>query len=465
MRATALAFALAALAPSAVRAQAVYDQILAVPGDTYSDEWSGAVRRILTTQYDRNRSGTLDTAAEVDGVACEAWQAMQDAVPQGVRDIYGFTDGYGWVGGTLGFAEAQRARGYTAATRCLPGAAVAEKIAALADPPSDDWIDGAGRLLRQAYDRDRSGTIGRAEAPRVECDVWRAVETGYAEGEYHRFWVGYGFEDGMIWNASGLGFDEAAREAAFADMEACPRLFSDAEAALYADAGDTPVSVKMDSELMPTFTQRLDNELAESDRTLSSGEYVDTWTLYAAAGQQITVEVASDDFDPYIILKSPSGEQFDNDDWDGSTRIARVVHDDAEEGQWEVLATSYRAGVTGTYGVTLSAAYPSDGLSSPSAFDDLSGTTWAEDCPGSTPSRSYIRLDADGSFAWGEENAAEVNTDDADGADVWEVEDGQLVIRWNDSYAVSRYPLTGEGILPGTTSKSCGAGIRLLLMP
>ncbi|HEX9950917.1 MAG TPA: hypothetical protein VGB53_04055 [Rubricoccaceae bacterium] len=463
------ALALTALAPSAARAQAVYDQILAVPGDTYSDAWSGPVREILTARYDRNRSGTLDTAAEVDGVACEAWEAMQDAVPLGVRDIYGFTDGYGWVGTSLGFAEAQRARAYTAATRCLPGAAVAEKIAAVPDPPSSEWIAATGRLLLQTYDRDRSGTIGRAEAPRIECDVWRAVETGYAQGEYHRFWVGYGFEDGLIWNASDLGFDETAREAAFADMEACPRLFADAEAAREADdaadTGGSSVRVPTDSELMPTFTQRLDSELADSDRTLSSGEYVDTWVLYAAAGQQITVEVTSDEFDPYIILKSPSGEQFDNDDWEGSTRIARIVHDDAEEGQWEVLATSYRAGTTGTYGVTLSTAFPSDGLSSPSTVDDLVGTTWAEDCPGSNPSRSYIRLDADGSFAWSEEDASEMSADDTDGADVWEVENGQLVVRWNDSYAVSRYTLTGEGILPGTTSKACGAGIRLLLMP
>ncbi|HEX8299798.1 MAG TPA: hypothetical protein VF594_11620 [Rubricoccaceae bacterium] len=469
MRATLLplALVLAALAPSDVQAQAVYDQILAVSGDPYADAWSGSVSRILTTRYDRNRSGTIDTAAEVDGVACEAWQAMQDAVPLGIREIYGFDEAYGWAGNSLGFAESQRARAYTAASECLPGLSVASAISSTPNPSTTAWKEAVGRMLLVVYDRDGSFSLGPDEATRIECDVWRAIETGYAAGDYPRFWVGYGFQDGLIWNASTLGFDESAREAAFADMQACPRLFADAEGTRETREAVPvkilPASMQTGGDLMLTFTQRLDSDLSESDRTLSSGEYVDTWVLFAAAGQQITVEVASDDFDPYIILKSPSGEQFDNDDWEGSTRIARIIHDDAEEGQWEVLATSYRAGATGGYGVTLSTAYPSDGLASPTTRDGLVGTTWAEDCPGSNPSRAYVRLDADGTFAWGEEGAESVAPDGGD--DLWEVENGQLVVRWNDSYAVSRYTLTDEGILPGTTSKSCGTNIRLLLMP
>lgn len=221
----------AALAPAALAQGTVYDQIAAVPGDPLADEWASGVQRILLRAYDSNRSGDIDTSAEVDGVACEAWQAMQDVVPMGVRTIYGFKADYSWVGGRLGFAEAQRARADAAAARCLPGGDVAEQIAETPDGHSDEWIDTVGRILVDAYDRDRSGALNAREATAITCDVWREIETGYENGPYDRFWVGYGFAPDLLWNASDMGFDESSRAAAYADMQACPRLFADADAA------------------------------------------------------------------------------------------------------------------------------------------------------------------------------------------------------------------------------------------
>ena len=463
-----LASAFALVAASASAQTSVYDQMLAVPGDAHEPEWQAGAKTVLLRLADRNRSGEIDTAAEVDAVPCEAWQGMQDVVRLGVRGIYGFEASMGWAGGVLGFDEAQRVRADAAAVRCLPGVAVGETIAALPDAGSGTWKAAVGAVLVSAYDRDGTGALGAAEASAVECDVWRAV------GEGKRwFWLRYGFHPMMTWSGGPLGLDESARAAAWARVEACPYIVADAEvapvAATPAEAPRSDVSSIPSlprsgdgAALRPTFTQRLDNQLASSDETLRSGEYVDTWVLYASAGQQITVEVASSEFDPYIILKSPSGQQFENDDWNGSRSIARIVHDDAEEGQWEILATSYRSGVTGAYSVTLSTAFPSGGLTSPTTRNGLVGTVWAEDCPGTNPSRSYLRLDADGTFAWSGEGADDTA---ADGGDVWEVDNGALVVRWNDSYVVSRYPLTGGGILSGTTSKSCGSDIRLLRMP
>ncbi len=214
--------------------------------------------------------------------------------------------------------------------------------------------------------------------------------------------------------------------------------------------------------LRPAFSERHEDALEAPDDTLTSGEFSDTWTFEVAAGQEITAEVVSDAFDPYIILKPPSGAQLDNDDWNGSRRIARVVHPNAVAGTWTALATSFSRGERGRYTVTLSAAYPSDSLTSARARDGLVGTTWAEDCPGSDPSRTFIRLESDGQFAWSGTSPASV---EQDSGDRWAVEDGKLVVRWNDSYAVSRYALDGGGILGGTSSKSCGSNIRLLRMP
>ncbi len=214
--------------------------------------------------------------------------------------------------------------------------------------------------------------------------------------------------------------------------------------------------------LRPASSERHDGTLEAGDDTLTSGEFSDSWTIEVAEGQEITVELASSAFDPYVILKPPSGEQLDNDDWNGDRQVARIVHPNAVAGTWTLLATSYSPGESGAYAVTLSAAYPSDGLTSARTRAGLAGTTWAEDCPGANPSRSYVRLDADGGFSW---SAASPRTVTQDGADTWAVEDGTLVVRWNDSFAVSRYPLDGSGILSGTSSKSCGSAIRLLRMP
>ena len=218
--------------------------------------------------------------------------------------------------------------------------------------------------------------------------------------------------------------------------------------------------------LRPASTASHEDTLEAGDDTLTSGEFSDAWTLEVAAGQELTVEVVSDAFDPYVILKPPSGapgsEQLDNDDWNGSRRVARIVQPNAAAGTWTLLATSYSVGETGRYTATLSAAYPSDSLTSARTRAGLAGTTWAEDCPGADPSRTFIRLDADGQFAWSGTSATGVARD---GGDTWAVEDGRLVVRWNDSYAVSRYGLDGGGILSGTSSKSCGSNIRLLRMP
>jgi hypothetical protein len=95
-------------------------------------------------------------------------------------------------------------------------------------------------------------------------------------------------------------------------------------------------------------------ELAEGDGTLDSGEYVDSYTIDVEEGQSILVDMTStSDMDPYIILKSPSGEQVENDDYEGDRTRSRVEHDAEESGAWRVMATSYEAGEEGSYDITI----------------------------------------------------------------------------------------------------------------
>lgn len=88
--------------------------------------------------------------------------------------------------------------------------------------------------------------------------------------------------------------------------------------------------------------------LQAGDETLDSGEFVDNFTFRGQRGQRIAAELTSSAFDAYIILRTPSGEQLDNDDGEDGTnsRLDTVL---AEDGEYQVMVTSFSAGETGSY--------------------------------------------------------------------------------------------------------------------
>jgi hypothetical protein len=102
--------------------------------------------------------------------------------------------------------------------------------------------------------------------------------------------------------------------------------------------------------------------LAQGDATLQSGEFLDRYTFQGRRGQAITVDMASSDFDPYLIVNAPSGAQQDNDDAAQGSTSARVAWTLPEDGAYIVRATSYQANESGAYTLRLSAG----GASGPS---------------------------------------------------------------------------------------------------
>ena len=125
------------------------------------------------------------------------------------------------------------------------------------------------------------------------------------------------------------------------------------DGALFGDAPETGRGRNPGAapELAATLTGRT-GELDASDATLRSGEYVETHTVELRVGQRLTVTMASSEFDPYLIVKAPSGEQEDNDDANGSLD-AEVRLDALESGTFEILATSAVPGETGAYRVDI----------------------------------------------------------------------------------------------------------------
>jgi hypothetical protein len=79
-----------------------------------SADFNGMVRKTLLAVHDKDGSGSLDTASEVAGIPCADFKAIDDKVRArqggtGMDVIYGFREGFIWVGGALGFAPSLRA--------------------------------------------------------------------------------------------------------------------------------------------------------------------------------------------------------------------------------------------------------------------------------------------------------------------------------------------------------------------
>lgn len=93
--------------------------------------------------------------------------------------------------------------------------------------------------------------------------------------------------------------------------------------------------------------------LGKEDDTLDSGEYLQRFSFEGRRGQPVTIDYSSEDFDTYLIVRSPSGEQRDIDDT-GESLNSRFEDVLAEDGLYTILATSYAPGATGAYRIALS---------------------------------------------------------------------------------------------------------------
>ena len=93
--------------------------------------------------------------------------------------------------------------------------------------------------------------------------------------------------------------------------------------------------------------------LEDGDEQLESGEYIDTITYSVGEGDAISVFLRSEDFDTYLILIMPNGEQFDNDDIDESDTNSGLTMSASETGQMQIIVTSSAVGEIGDYEVTI----------------------------------------------------------------------------------------------------------------
>lgn len=90
--------------------------------------------------------------------------------------------------------------------------------------------------------------------------------------------------------------------------------------------------------------------LSAASDTLTGGEYKHAVEVEARAGERIVVVMTTDDFDPYLIVRSPTGAQTENDDCTPGDRTRACVDWTADTtGTYRVIATSYGVGETGRF--------------------------------------------------------------------------------------------------------------------
>jgi serine protease Do len=94
-----------------------------------------------------------------------------------------------------------------------------------------------------------------------------------------------------------------------------------------------------------------DGRLDWTDRTIPSGEYRDVFEVTGRAGDRLLIELAADEFDPYLIVELPDGESLENDDADGRLDFSRIVATLPESGRVRITVTSYEPGEMGRYRV------------------------------------------------------------------------------------------------------------------
>jgi hypothetical protein len=102
------------------------------------------------------------------------------------------------------------------------------------------------------------------------------------------------------------------------------------------------------------FGQTANGSLAANDLETEPGKYSDNYYFVGQAGQNVRVELNSTNFDTYLIVRSPSGQQYDNDDFESSLSRSRIDLALNESGRYQVIATSYGTGMTGAYQLSAS---------------------------------------------------------------------------------------------------------------
>lgn len=120
--------------------------------------------------------------------------------------------------------------------------------------------------------------------------------------------------------------------------------------ALYA-AGSVQLANTDDGDEAGAMLQR--GMLESSDAGMEGFGYVDDYTFDGEAGAMAVIDLQSAEFDPYLVVITPNGDEISNDDYEGSYSRSLVTFPLEETGTYIVRVTSFGSGATGSYTLEL----------------------------------------------------------------------------------------------------------------
>lgn len=99
--------------------------------------------------------------------------------------------------------------------------------------------------------------------------------------------------------------------------------------------------------------QTVQGRLTSGDARLADNTYYQSWTFYGQAGEMVTLEVTSTDFDAYAVIQDQNGNVLSRDDDSGGNLNARIVFTLPYTGNYRMLANTLRVGATGAYSLSV----------------------------------------------------------------------------------------------------------------
>ena len=95
--------------------------------------------------------------------------------------------------------------------------------------------------------------------------------------------------------------------------------------------------------------QMVQGRLTVADARLANNTFFQAWTYYGQAGEMVTLDVMSTDFDSYAVIQDGNGNALARDDDSGGNLNARITFTLPYTGVFRFIANTLRQGVTGAY--------------------------------------------------------------------------------------------------------------------
>jgi hypothetical protein len=116
--------------------------------------------------------------------------------------------------------------------------------------------------------------------------------------------------------------------------------------------------------------QTIGGRLEQGDWTdvFADGSYTDLYHVRLGAGEQITVDLRSSDFDTYLsLMRGPGDQLVDNDDLTegGSDTNSRLSYRAEATGLYYIAVTTFRHGATGAYTLAIRRSEPGTPVTAP----------------------------------------------------------------------------------------------------